>query len=331
LVALLLPAIQAAREAARRSSCQNNVKNIALAALNYESSKGGLPPTTDARVVGEVIANLSQGKQTSWVVQLLPYIEEQALYDQWDFDSTVMNQNVNTRPEEKQPDILLCPSDSARGRIYTPTVLTTKHFGKGNYAAYVSPEHISNMRVFPGAIIDEVQPLKRVSDGTSKTIMIAEIRTRDVEQDVRGAWAAAWAGASIISFDMHSDHTPPNSSALIISSTNGVRNMPYIPIAYPNVDALPPNSSPTATNDDWVRDCSSDADYQQAADLDLMPCSPDTPARAAAAPRSLHPGGVNTAHVDGSSLWVANEIDPFLMARLVSINDNQGEAEGYHQ
>src|SRR3954468_11324792 len=71
LVALLLPAIQAAREAARRSSCQNNIKNLALACLSYESQRGGLPPTTDARLVNEVIVNLNQGLQTSWIVQIL--------------------------------------------------------------------------------------------------------------------------------------------------------------------------------------------------------------------------------------------------------------------
>jgi prepilin-type N-terminal cleavage/methylation domain-containing protein len=328
LVALLLPAIQAAREAARRSSCQNNVKNLSLAVLNYESTKGGLPAVTDARLTGEVIANINQGFQTSWIVYTLPYMEEQALYDRWNFKNNIYTQDTTTRPEESQPQLLLCPSDTTRGRAYSSASTLGRRFGKGNYAAYVSPEHISNMRVFPGAMIDETQPLKRITDGTSKTVMIAEIRTRDLEQDVRGAWAGAWAGASMISYDMHSDHAPPTNSALIISSTNGRRNSPYIPIAYPGVDTLPPNSPSSSTNNDYIRDCQNDGQYQQQAMLEQMPCTTETPTRSAAAPRSMHVGGVNAANVDGSGRWLTNDIDPYLMARLVSINDNQGEAEG---
>jgi prepilin-type N-terminal cleavage/methylation domain-containing protein len=335
LVALLLPAIQAAREAARRSSCQNNVKNIALACLNYESSRGGLPPATNARTLNEVIVNINQGLQTSWVVQILSQIEEQAIKDQWNIKNDVLNQDTITHPEQNQINAFLCPSDSARGRMYVPTAVPTKRFGKGNYAAFVSPEHITNMRVFPGALIDEIQPLQRVTDGTSHSLLLAEILTRDVEQDIRGAWAPAWSGASMISFDMHSDHNPPTQQAVIItsSSTNPSpkRNFPYTPVAYTGVDALSPNSPPSANNWDYIRDCLDTPAYRQAADLDLMPCYPESPTRGAAAARSRHSGGVNAANIDGSGRWLADDIDQFLMARLVSINDSQGEVEGYRK
>jgi prepilin-type N-terminal cleavage/methylation domain-containing protein/prepilin-type processing-associated H-X9-DG protein len=72
LVALLLPAIQAAREAARRMSCTNNLKNIALACLNYENSKGELPPGA--------LNHLKSGDNGfSWQVIILPYLEEGAI------------------------------------------------------------------------------------------------------------------------------------------------------------------------------------------------------------------------------------------------------------
>jgi prepilin-type N-terminal cleavage/methylation domain-containing protein len=329
LVALLLPAIQAAREAARRSSCQNNIKNLALAVLNYADQRGGLPPTTDARLNGQLIANLNSGMQTSWLVYVLPYIEEQALYDQWNFDVNIFNQDINLRPEERQPELLLCPSDEARGRYYVPTGGANRRYGKGNYAAYVSPEHIQSMRIYPGAMINESQPLQWITDGTSKTLLLAEIRTREVEQDVRGVWAPSWAGGCIISFDMHSSDSA--GTAIIVSAANGKRNAPYVPILYPGVDSLTPNSPPTATNEDWIRDCDASAPYQQAADLELMPCHPESATRSAAAPRSLHLGGVNSAHVDGSVTWLADEIDSYLMARMVSINDNQGNIEGYQK
>src|SRR5258708_9029835 len=76
LVALLLPAIQAAREAARRAQCQNHIKNLSLAAINYETAKKRLPP-------GFVPTGPTSGIETwGWGVFILPYIEEQGIYDQ---------------------------------------------------------------------------------------------------------------------------------------------------------------------------------------------------------------------------------------------------------
>src|SRR6201988_3028453 len=69
LVALLLPAIQAAREAARRTKCVNNLKNIGLACLNYESSKKSYPPSS-------TIADDVNTNGLSWHVLILPYVEE---------------------------------------------------------------------------------------------------------------------------------------------------------------------------------------------------------------------------------------------------------------
>src|SRR3954471_20063556 len=69
LVALLLPAIQAAREAARRTKCVNNLKNIGLACLNYESTKKSYPPSS-------TIATDISTNGLSWEVLILPYIEE---------------------------------------------------------------------------------------------------------------------------------------------------------------------------------------------------------------------------------------------------------------
>jgi prepilin-type N-terminal cleavage/methylation domain-containing protein len=73
LVALLLPAIQAAREAARRAKCQNNMKNVALAVLNYESSRKKYPPG--------FVSQPSNAETWGWAVFSLPNLEEQALYD----------------------------------------------------------------------------------------------------------------------------------------------------------------------------------------------------------------------------------------------------------
>jgi hypothetical protein len=102
---------------------------------------------------------------------------------------------------------------------------------------------------------------------------------------------------------------------------------PYVPILYPGVDCLPPNSSPTLANQDYIRNCAD----QATADLELMPCNTQTATRSSAAARSQHVGGVNAAHIDGSSTWVSNDVDWFLYARMISINDGQGETEGYRR
>src|SRR4051812_27995826 len=81
LVALLLPAIQAAREAARRAQCTSQLKQLGLALHNYISAK------KDALPAGfNLAANGKEGE--SFFVRLLPYMEEQAIYDRWDFATT---------------------------------------------------------------------------------------------------------------------------------------------------------------------------------------------------------------------------------------------------
>src|SRR6476469_182788 len=78
LVALLLPAVQAAREAARRMQCSNHLKQIGLALQNYHDTFGSLPPAYLAD---------SQGKPIhSWRVLILPFLENTTLYDRYSFD-----------------------------------------------------------------------------------------------------------------------------------------------------------------------------------------------------------------------------------------------------
>lgn len=336
LVALLLPAIQAAREAARRMSCQNNMKNLALAVLNYENAQKALPPAAQvAENSGETWADTNLiDTALSWIVQIMPQLEGSAIADQ--FDNTAMLSSINpanvaNRPWEAQPAVLLCPSDGALGRDYTPAARRGAtgfqsgfRFGKGNYVAYVSPEHIRSMRIFSGTLINERQPVAKITDGLSKTIMLTEVRTRDNLQDPRGAWAGGFAGGSIISYDMHSDHSPPNGTAVAAVDSSYKRNTPYTPIAYPGVDPLPPNVGQAWTNSDYIRECPE----SNVAAIEGLPCTVQSPARAAAAPRSMHTGGVNAAHGDGSVAFINNDIEIFLMARLVSINDGQGDREG---
>jgi prepilin-type N-terminal cleavage/methylation domain-containing protein len=340
LVALLLPAIQAAREAARRVQCQNHLHNLALAVSEYENQQKGFPPAAFAQANdGEAYTNISVIENDySWITQILPQIEEQTLADQFKAggNKTRYN-NPDTdlpnygNPQQSQPNILLCPSDGARGRFYTKVIrggggglnfgLT---FGKANYVAYVSPIHIICMRTHPGAFINDVQPIKSITDGTSKTLMLTEVRTRDNTDDPRGVWAAAWTAGSILAYDMHAKNLTANSAETGCGPAPHKRNLPYIPFQYPGVGCFPPNSKPIG-NADMLRECPE----SNVASLENMPCAMQNGTWTSAAPRSMHPGGVNATHCDASVVWVSDDIDEFLMARQISINDGQGEIEGY--
>jgi prepilin-type N-terminal cleavage/methylation domain-containing protein len=329
LVALLLPAVQAAREAARRMNCQSNMKNFSLAAINYESSKGKLPASMDAMTTGRTGAleyNPFAGPQFSWLVHILPFIELQSLHSQFTIDgtTTIFDQSAQTRPEEAQPAIMMCPSDSAQGRFYSDPSFTNglgglRKLAKGNYVAYAGPEHMNAQRVFTGAITDGGIELRRITDGTSQTIMVTEVRTREEPLDERGTWALAWPGASAITLDLHSEQLGANASWL----SAGSKDVPYIPgFTAPSPDnANPPNNGLLAFNADQLRKCPDPS----GADLDRMPC--DTQNWQGAAPRSLHPGGVNSANVDGSVSWLADDVNVTLLGARVCINDGTVQSE----
>jgi prepilin-type N-terminal cleavage/methylation domain-containing protein len=117
LVALLLPAVQSAREAARRSQCMNNMKQLVTAMMVYHDAYNVFPPAhTGWNTDG------TTDYQHSWMTLILPFVEEQALYDQYDF-TLRWNQGNNarfvTRSEAGNLDVQLCPSsehlDTAQG------------------------------------------------------------------------------------------------------------------------------------------------------------------------------------------------------------------------
>jgi prepilin-type N-terminal cleavage/methylation domain-containing protein len=113
LMALILPAVQQAREAGRRTQCQNNLKNITLAAISFaEAHRGVLPSSatygdynTDT---DNVVNNLEPGH--SWVVDLLPYMDQQAVYERWTFGSP-FNSAGNTAVGQYNFEVLTCPND----------------------------------------------------------------------------------------------------------------------------------------------------------------------------------------------------------------------------
>lgn len=314
LVSLLLPAVQSAREAARRLQCQNNLHNLALAIQNYENQRKALPQSNDAPLSGpnKNKIYLRSGKEFSWIVRVLPFLEQQQLYDQFDLTIRLREQTATPLPQLAQPSLLMCPSDEAQGRIFKYSSYTG---GKGNYVAYASPEHAECQAVAKGSLIYKPQPIGDLVDGTSNTLMLTEVRTRDEPTDQRGVWSLGWVGASLLGADVHGT----NVSTRICNQTPPLT---YVPNPVWSDFALLPNSgvSPDIPRDDLTV-CRRSAE----ADLLGMPCW--TRGDTTAAPRSLHVGGVNGTNADGSVRWVSNEIEAIVLGTLVCIDDGLVLAE----
>jgi prepilin-type N-terminal cleavage/methylation domain-containing protein/prepilin-type processing-associated H-X9-DG protein len=321
LVAALLPAVQAAREAARRVSCVNNIRQLGLAVASYESARKVYPPagtyappqwmtffTIGDLQFGNIITDPRSGTMHSWVVQILPFIEETALRSRFDLQRSVFRQADN--PQSMQIATLLCPSDDSVGRFFQhPSLTENKRFAKGNYAAYVSPFHVENQHEFPGALAaNRRQRVASIEDGLSKTLVLAEIRTRDNPLDQRGAWALPWTGSSVLAFDMHHDYSAPET----VSFQGDPHSLGQ---------TQPPNNE--GPNIDMLYDCPDMARAQ----TEGMPCatfySDLDSVYLSAAPRSQHIGGVNVCFLDGHTGFLVNEVDEYTMAYMVSINDRK--------
>jgi prepilin-type N-terminal cleavage/methylation domain-containing protein/prepilin-type processing-associated H-X9-DG protein len=310
LVSLLLPAVQQAREAARRIQCANNARQLSLALLNYESANSVMPPPGYAGInrdptiaFGDFVPH--EGRQLSWVVLTLPFFEEQALSDQFDLERSIFSQPNN--PGASQPASLLCPSDSAQGRFLKGKLTRNVPLGKGNYAAWASPFHVDLQSIFPGALGNWGLKLKRATDGLSDTFMLSEVKTRANTDDQRGVWSLPWNAASLLAFDAHHNFQAGGTTYFSGGTVTDFMQTPNH--RGPNLDPL--------------YRCTDPAD----ALLQGMPCGTWAEGSSvyylSSAPRSYHPGGVNVAMMDGAVRFVLDGVDPQTMAYQVCVNDGQ--------
>jgi prepilin-type processing-associated H-X9-DG protein len=147
LIGLLLPAVQSAREAARRAQCVNNLKQIALAMHNYHSTYETFPPPALTDKAGKPLL--------SWRVAILPYIEQLELYHKFKLDEP-WDSPHNKALLKEMPPTYLCPSRRG-GEPYTTT-----------YRVFIGP----------GAMFEKGQATRiaMVTDGTSNTILVVEAK-----------------------------------------------------------------------------------------------------------------------------------------------------------
>lgn len=199
LISLLLPAIQSAREAARRMQCSNNMKQLGLAIDGYRNSKGRYPP-----------AYVDKPVEHNLISFLLPFLEQQAIYDQIDF-----NEDWDKPPNEEATrvdlEMTVCPTAPDRAGKWVSDYAVCVNIGKSAAYVLVNAGHIHPRPPTLDENGEEVDPYlsilqedgsspREVTDGLSNTFMLFEDAGRPLEyvdgqlidgEDVNGArWAS---------------------------------------------------------------------------------------------------------------------------------------------
>jgi prepilin-type N-terminal cleavage/methylation domain-containing protein/prepilin-type processing-associated H-X9-DG protein len=291
LVALLLPAVQAAREAARRQGCQNNLKQWALAMQNHASATGALPE-----------GNRGNPRRT-WIVYTWPYIENQniaARFDKtqgfWQPPNTYVNSFTGAYAQTAP--IYYCPSDRP-GAMWQGD----KYWrARGNYVINwgnmavpqdtTDPAQREALGVAPFSYADFASPvapkttkLAEITDGTSNTMLMSEVimANDDGDYDIRGVmFNDGWP------CDMYMTINTPNTSVADVSA--------FVPTAGNPPQPMDP-TDPPYTN------VGAGHSHKAA--------------------RSQHPGGVHVAFCDGSVRFVQDGIAVAVWRAMGTMNGQE--------
>ena len=289
LIALLLPAVQAAREAARRMQCSNNLKQIGLGLHGFESQNGVFPP-------GIKISR----EWPYFLHQIFPFLEQGAFYEALGgpaFDYAVPWQNAAAWPSSvnNQPlPMLLCPSDGFGDPLHSGGAVKLP---KSNYLGIFSglseseglnctePTHRAVFRCNDGV------PVADIKDGTSNTMAVAEYLKGADTLDVRALFWTTRAGCQSLFVTLGPNSASPDIAinADEFCPTSGAHNLPSM----------------------------------------NLPCTQGSDAETYASPRSRHPGGVNVVFCDGSTHFIQDNISITPWRYLGWIADNSATAIDY--
>jgi len=324
LIALLLPAIQSARSAARRTACKNNLKQIGLALLNYHDANGQFPYSARFNIGKDPgIKNMLDPRDRAldgrlsenWCIMILPFMELKSLYNQFDLTRYITDP-VNQAARGTKVAEFLCPEDMFNqtpfnGSANSMTKAAGDGWERGNYGAngalallVANPgDHASHgaswskannpgpqdwwLRRYRGVMgANDALSMKGVKDGSSHTIAVAEIRAGVYEGDCRGVWALSGASpSSLWAHGWNGDCNGPNNTRW-----NGADD----------------TVGCTAIQDHFSRDPNVAAEHL--AKLG-MSCSRGSLQNIQATARSMHPGGIQSVFCDGSVHWISDDID----------------------
>jgi len=284
LIALLLPAVQSAREAARRTQCNNNLKQIGLAMLNYESAHkvfppGGITKTTTCRLEG----NQTHDCMASWTILILPYMEGSARYDEYDIDASFAPTHRITGavnfPKQFRPNPAFeCPSDPRAGREWPLNDYFACQGGGPDEARACEATSDPRRKIYHNGMFfaNSAIGFKHIGDGASSTLMVGENRYLTTKTDTVG-----WHPIDALKW--HSW-----DSASMRATPSGAWSMPigltatYLPINSFDIPSWPAETSAFS---------------------------------------SWHPGGCHFLLADGSVHFVSETMDLDLYRSLGPIND----------
>lgn len=320
LIALLLPALQTAREAARRSQCFNNLKQLALGCHTYHSTYNIFPPAS--QLVGTGTATIqypsierNDQHGPNWVISILPFIEQPALYKSFQFKNAAgvnipVEDPLNEQERQTVLTVMMCPSDAFNMSPYISGASRSNPNGiqwaRGNYAANSINQSASGGGTFTVATgrwsgnygnpnwdfwrdkqhhrgvmgFGVSTKISQIKDGTSNTMLIGELRAGLAPNDRRGIWAIGDAGCSILAW-------------------HGCEG-----------DAAGPNQCINEASDD-MRSCQQVTNTlgPQYMLLECMTCWTGCDVNYQGTCRSKHAGGVQTAFADGSVHFVSNTVE----------------------
>jgi prepilin-type N-terminal cleavage/methylation domain-containing protein/prepilin-type processing-associated H-X9-DG protein len=322
LVGMLLPAVQAARESARRSDCASRLRQVGLALHQYQSSMGRLPaagvsvnPAATQMIERDgdaTPANRMAWAGASWAVFILPFLEQKTLNDAYDHSRLAVSGANNAITKTRVP-ALVCPAHpfvkpgsslltqpldmyfSPRGDYSPPLPSAAGFIGfeKGNYAVNVGANKMqlvsdSTSAAFKGPFSVAAMygaPPAAVSDGSSNVIVASEIVNvlTGGNGDQRGAWG--WPGGSTF--------CGRGTGTTIILTPNTLAQVDWM--AYSNNDMTNPIFSFRGGG--------------------------DSSAGGGTAARSFHSGGCNFVFADGAQRFLTDAIDPTTYVRLLAIAD----------
>lgn len=236
LVALLLPAVQAAREAARRSQCQNNLKQLGVALQNYHGVHKVFPSNSHWAVGSTFLGKKIEttDRQGSMIVKLMPHLEQANLFQRLNFDGDVVQQFIDSESLRSMPlPFLRCPSDDypplgenqQAVTNYGPSVGAQatfsdrnscvepvgNEFGNGDDLSPFTHLLYATSGIFSRIVF--AASIEQIPDGTSNTIAMGEVLPHCNYELIRYGWwdSQIWyvGTAPRINYDSCTPTTPP--------------------------------------------------------------------------------------------------------------------------
>jgi prepilin-type N-terminal cleavage/methylation domain-containing protein len=298
LISLLLPAIQMAREAARRMTCQNNVKQIALAVHNFEAAKKVFPTPFYYYGVGDP-------RNSNWSAQarILPYLEQENLESAINYAESYNTARVGGELiSSRRVSAYICPSETKTDPRTSATEVThipiNYAFNYGVWFVFdTKTKQGGEGMFFPNSAVG----FRHCIDGASKTLMVSEVK----------AYQAFDSGGN------KGNATPVSQPTEICPLTSAIKETGHTEWVDGKIHetgftaTFPPNTVVKCRefDTDWINSAEGKSDA--------------APTYAAVTSRSYHHGVVNSAMVDGSVHSITNEIDNGVWRAMATRNGNE--------